>query len=73
MTVAELQEKLVGLDPKTHIVVNHETDGEMELYVIGDVSLSKGHPRRDDGTGKTGFKFDKNGPATWLFISIEEA
>jgi hypothetical protein len=73
MTVAELQKKLEGLDPKTYIVVNREIDGEMNLLEITDASLATGSPRRHEGTRKAGFTFEKGGPATWLFISTEEA
>jgi hypothetical protein len=73
MTVAELQKKLDGLDPKTSIVVNHEVDTEMNLLEITDVALATGHPRRHENTRKAGFTFDKDGPATWLFINVDHA
>jgi hypothetical protein len=73
MTVGELREKLDGLNPKIHVVVNHETDGEMELYEVADVSRAKGHPRRSGNTRVARFEFDDYGPTTWLFIATEKA
>lgn len=73
MTVAELQKKLDGIDPKTHIVVSHETDDSMTFFEVTEASLSKGNPRRHEDTNRAGFTFDKNGSANWLFIQIEEA
>jgi hypothetical protein len=73
MTVAELQNKLEGLDPRTYIVVNHEIDGEMYLLERTDASLATNSPRRHEDTRKAGFTFEKVGPATWLFVSTEEA
>jgi hypothetical protein len=73
MTVGELQKKLDGLDPKTYVVVNHEIDCEMNLLEITDVALVTGYPRRHEDTRKAGFKFDDEGPATWLFLGVDHA
>jgi hypothetical protein len=73
MTVGELKDKLDRLNPKTHVVVNHETDGEMELYEVVDVSPAKGRPRRSENTRVAEFEFDDYGPVTWLFIATEKA
>jgi hypothetical protein len=72
MTVGELRKRLQGMDPKTHVVVyreDRETD-PMELFEVIDASLSTGSPTRVDPSGRTGFAFERNGSATWLFISI---
>ena len=68
MTVDELRKRLDGLDPKTHIVVYRENESGMDFFEISDLSLSTGDALRDEYTRKAGFKFDKDGPATWLFI-----
>jgi len=74
MTVEQLRKALDGLDGKMLVVVNHETDGEMNLFELVDASPAKGEPRRDERSHKAGFKFDRmNGGQTWLFISVEEA
>ncbi len=72
MTVGELQKKLEGLEPKTHIVIYSDTEGETEFFEVSDASLSRGTPKRH-ADGKVGFTFDHTGPATWFFLSIEEA
>jgi len=71
MTVAELVKKLNGLDPKTRIVISRETDTSLEFFEVGDISIGVGTPSREDD-GKPRFKFEKDGPARWLFISAEE-
>jgi len=71
MTVAELRKKLEGIDPKTEIVIARETDLSLDLFDVGDVSIAVGTPRRD-AKGKARFKFEKDGPAHWLFIYAEE-
>jgi hypothetical protein len=70
MTVAELQKKLTGLDPKTHIVVNHEAD---LFEITDDVGICAGEPFRHENTRKAGFRAIHNGPAKWLFIDIDHA
>jgi len=71
MTVAELKKKLDGIEPKTRIVISRETDMSLEFFEVGEVSIGVGTPSRDDD-GKPGFKFEKDGPARWLFIAAEE-
>ena len=73
MTVGELQKKLTGLDPKTYVMVSLETDRDTTYFEVNDVAIAKGQPSRDPDTHKGGFKFDRDGPTEWLFISIEEA
>jgi hypothetical protein len=73
MTVGELRKKLEGIDPKTSAVIYRETDAGTEFFEISDVNPSAGTPIRNEDTGKAGFRFESAGPATWLFISIEDA
>jgi len=73
MTVGELLQKLDGVDRNDRVVVYFETGHPIKLYDVTDASLSTGDPHTDEHTGKAGFIFDKTGPATWLFISVEEA
>jgi len=40
---------------------------------ITDVELAAGEPRRGASTREAGFRFDKDGAATWLFIEVENA
>ncbi len=72
MTVAELRDKLAGLDGKTNVVIYRETDSDTQFFEIADVSLSSGVPKRDDA-GRGGFTFEGSGPATCLFITVEPA
>jgi hypothetical protein len=72
MTVGELQRRLQEIDPGTQVVVYRE-DREadrIELFEVTDASLSTGDPIRIEQSGKASFTFDKDGSATWLFISI---
>jgi hypothetical protein len=71
MTVAELNEKLEGLDPKTRIVISRETDASLDFFEVGDVSIGVGTASRSDD-GKPRFRFEKDGAARWLFIAAEE-
>jgi hypothetical protein len=73
MTVQQLKDKLNGMDSKTRVVISREGDRHFDFFEISDVSLHAGEPSRDEGTRKAEFKFDRNGPATWLFINVEEA
>jgi hypothetical protein len=73
MTVAELLKKLDGLDPKTHIVVNRETDAESKLFEITNIAICTGESFRDEKTHEARFRAIHNGPARWLFFDIEEA
>ncbi len=72
MNVKELRDKLSKLDDKTTVVVYWEREADSQYFEIDDVSLAKGTPRRH-ADGKVGFTFEKEGPATWLFISISSA
>lgn len=72
MTVEELRKKLERLEPKMEVVVYRETEDGTEFSGISDVSQHRGTPRRDEHTHKAGFTFASDGPAVWLFISIDE-
>ena len=72
MTVKELREKLSRLDDKTRVVVLAEDEPGQPLFEIDDVSLHTGTPSRPED-GKAAFTFGKDGPATWLFISVSAA
>ena len=71
MTVGELAKSLEGLDPKTYVVVIHEKDGNSEYLDIDHIVPGVGTPSRNRA-GKPGFKFEKDGPAKWLFITAVE-
>ena len=71
MTVGDLKKKLEGIAPKTRIVISRETNASLDFFEVGDVSIGVGTPSRDDD-GKPRFKFEKDGPARWLFIAAEE-
>jgi hypothetical protein len=68
-----IAQKAGWIRPKANVVVYHEIEGDLKLFEITDVSLSKGNPQRDEHTRKAGFSFDKDGLAEWLFISVDEA
>lgn len=72
MTVKELREKLSHLDDKTRVVVFAEDEPRQALFEIDDVSICTGTPKRLED-GKAVFSFGKDGPASWLFISISAA
>jgi hypothetical protein len=72
MTKGELLKKLEGVDLDDRIVVYCEAGRPIKLYEVTDASLSTGRFHRDADSGKAGFIFDKEGPSTRLFISVEE-
>lgn len=72
MTVKELREKLSELDDKIRVVVYAEDQPGQRLFEIDDVSICTGTPSRLED-GKAAFKFGKDGPASWLFISVSAA
>jgi hypothetical protein len=71
MTVKELRHRLSHFDESAKVVVYWERDGKSDLLEIHDVSMQTGKPERG-ADGKPGFVFDHRGPATWLFISVNE-
>lgn len=72
MTVGEIKRHLAKADDKMHVVVYYESpDGESSFYGVTDVSVTTGTPRRHPD-GRAGFTFDRNGPATWMFLSVAE-
>jgi hypothetical protein len=71
MDVAELRKALEGVDPKAQVVVTRETE-TLEFFEVTDASLRTGTPMRTMA-GRAGFRFENEGHAAWLFISIEEA
>jgi hypothetical protein len=70
MTVQKLREQLSRFPDDTNVVVLWE-DEEMEQHLFGidHIALQSGTPRRDSEQ-RAGFTFEKDGPSTWLFISI---
>ena len=70
MTVGKLREQLSRFPADTNVVVLWE-DEEMEqrLFGVDHIALHKGTPTRDS-SNRASFTFEKDGPATWLFISI---
>ncbi len=71
MTVAELAKSLEGLDPRMYVAVIHENEGNSEFLHIDHVAPGVGTPVRNNAD-KPGFKFDKDGPEKWLFITAVE-
>ena len=69
MKIKELREQLANLSDDTPIVVYWEDGAKQHFFDIGDVSLTKGTPRRDK-QGRPGFTFDRKGSAAWAFINI---
>jgi hypothetical protein len=69
MTVKELRDKLSGFQDGTSVYVYWEEGSEHQFFGIEDVSMQKGEPKRFSD-GKVGFKFDSNGPVSWLFLSV---
>jgi hypothetical protein len=69
MTVYDLRAKLSKLDGQIKIVVYWEGENETQLAEIDDVSVQKGIPKNLSNR-KTGFEFDRNGPAEWAFIEV---
>ena len=72
MTVKELREKLSQFDDETRIVVYGEKETEQAFLEIDDVSIHTGTPTRL-ASGKAAFRLGKDGPASWLFISVSAA
>jgi hypothetical protein len=70
MTVGKLREQLSQFPADTNVVVLWE-DEEMQQHLFGvdHIALHSGTPMRDS-KHRAGFRFEKAGPATWLFISI---
>jgi len=73
MTVGELKAKLENLDPKTQVCIIRESEDGLDIFEVGDVAVHKGTPKRYPDTRKALFSFDGIGPASWLFISTQEA
>jgi hypothetical protein len=71
MTVGELREKLVGVDPQTKVVVQWEIGRESTYFDVAGVSLREGTPSRFEGIA--GFAFGGDGSPAWLFIEVAEA
>jgi hypothetical protein len=72
MTVKELQERLSELDEKIPVVVYSEDESGQHLFEIDDVCLTTGTPARLDD-GKAAFKFERDGLASWLFVTVSAA
>ena len=72
MTVKELREKLSPFADETRVVVYQEDENEATVFEIDDVSIHTGTPDRLEG-GKAAFKFGRDGPASWLFVSVSAA
>jgi hypothetical protein len=68
-TVKALREQLSKLPPDAHIAVYWENGKPDQIFGIEDVSLTEGTPSRDS-KHKARFKFERGGPAKWVFISI---
>ena len=70
MTVGKLREQLSKFPTDTNVVVLWE-DEEMQqrLFGIDHIALQSGTPI-SDSKHRAGFRFEKDGTANWLFISI---
>jgi|GEM_PF-1433479 hypothetical protein len=71
MTVKQLRGKLSQFDDETRVVVYAE-DGNPVLFEIDDVSIHTETPSRS-GDGKAAFEFERDGSASWAFISVSAA
>jgi len=68
-TVKALQEQLSKFPPDAHVAIYLEDGSPDQFFGIDDVSLTEGTPSRDS-KHKARFKFERGGPANWVFISI---
>jgi hypothetical protein len=69
MTVYDLRAKLSKLDGQMNIVVYWEDEVAPHFAEIDGISVRKGIPK-NLANGKTGFEFERNGPAEWAFIEV---
>jgi hypothetical protein len=70
MTVGKLREQLSKFPADTNVVVLWEDDkSEQHLFGVDDMALHTGTPLHDP-KHRAGFRFEKDGSATWLFINI---
>jgi hypothetical protein len=72
MSVRELREKLSRFDEGTQVVVYAEEEPKGQFFEINDISIETGTPMRAEG-GNAAFRFEKGGPASWVFISVSRA
>lgn len=76
MTVGELKKKLSQFPDEEQVVVHWE-DGSFQMGVDGvyleidEVTRAEGTPTRKNG--KAGYRFESNGPANWVFITVSPA
>jgi hypothetical protein len=69
MIVKELRDRLSQFPDHNKVVVYRADNDRQSFFEIGDVALNKGTPRRGEND-KLGFRFDVNGSAEWLFVSV---
>ena len=69
MTVYDLRAKLSKLDGQMNIVVYWEDEIAPHCAEIDGISVRKGIPK-NLANGKTGFEFERSGPAEWAFIEV---
>lgn len=72
MTVRELREKLSQFDEGARVVVYAEDEPKGQFFEIDDISVGTGSPMRAED-GNAGFRFEKGGSASWVFISVSRA
>lgn len=71
MTVGELRDKLSQFDQKMRVVIYSEEPTQSFLE-IDEISAQSGTPKRL-GNGEASFRFSRDGPECWLFISVSPA
>lgn len=71
MTVDELRNLLSSSEGKTQIVVSCDDSKEVKYFEVGEVSLQKGSPMRDED-GQPHFEAKSTGSVTWLVINVTE-
>jgi hypothetical protein len=72
MTVKELRDRLSKFDDKTSVVVYAEDETVHQFFEVDDISIATGSPCRLEN-GRAGFSFTKDGPVSWLFITVTAA
>jgi hypothetical protein len=70
MTVKELREALARFDERANVVVSLEENSDLQFFEIEEASAHRGIPKRR-ADGKAGFEFVQDGPAQWVFISVD--
>ncbi len=71
MTVNELRNRLAKQDGNADVLILWEDGDKQHLLDVDDVSLGRGVPNTQ--SGKKIIKWDPEGPASYVFVSVSEA